>query len=172
VISIVWLIKTYYQKHVAFVVVLLAALILSIASSHHYVSDNYNSGAQNLELTPSKVSIDNIDNILKTNGVTQVAADYWYGPVISFWTNGSIRLAPEVGCTPSVVNTPINTQYTKNKNIKSALIIDRGGLNYSFWSCSDPQLSQIYGQPSKQIVVPGAALNTIVEIWIYNYDIR
>ncbi len=56
--------------------------------------------------------------------------------------------------------------FTKQKH-NTALIIDRGDRNYGFWTCSDAQLTEIYGAPSAQYEVAGAGPNEPVKIWVY-----
>jgi hypothetical protein len=173
IIGLIWLLKNYYKDHLAFLVMLFLVLVAGIITGHTGVRTAYATGSQNLELAPTRSSINNIVNILNSNDVKEVQADYWYGPVLSFWTSNSILLAPEIGCSQTLQPSPQTTiQTTSQTSTKSALIIDRGGLNYSFWSCSDAQLTQIYGAPAKDVVIEGAAPGTYVEIWIYNHDIH
>lgn len=167
IIGLVWLLKNYYKDYRAFLFVILMVLVVGIATSYTGVSTAYNSGSQQLELAPSRASINSIIGILKSNDVHTVLADYWYGPVIGFWSNNSINVAPQEGCSQPVLPGSLNSAFTHQKGIKSALIIDRGGLNYAYWACTDPQLVQIFGTPSQELTVPGVTA-TPVEIWIYN----
>jgi hypothetical protein len=90
-------------------------------------------------------------------------ADYWYAPVITFWSDREFGLVPQT-CAP----TSQGAQFTQQKGSKSsALIIDRGGLNYAFWGCTDQHLIETYGTPDKKLEVPGVSSNP-VQIWVYN----
>lgn len=167
VIALVWLLKNYYKRHIAFIAIICAVLVVGIATSHSAVSAAYSQRTDQLELAPSRTSINNLIGILKNNDVTEVSADYWYGPIIRFWSNSTIGLAQQVGCSPPVLSTNAN-EFIHQKGINTALVIDRGGLNYDFWTCTDPQLLQFYGTPTKEFQVQGAAPNTLTEIWIYD----
>ena len=102
---------------------------------------------------------------LRKNNVTEVSADYWYGHVIRFWSNNTIAISSVVNCDKNALKDP-STLFT-NKKHNTALIIDRGERNYGFWSCTDEQLTQIYGTPNNAYEVAGAGPNEPVKIWIY-----
>lgn len=167
VIGLVWLVKKYYTKHVAFLTVLCLVLVLGIITSYPGISLAYKERAGQLELAPPRSSISNLIGILNQNDIKQVSADYWYGPIIRFWSDSSIGLTKQVGCDPSILSTDANN-FTRQRTHNVALIIDRGGLNYSYWTCTDDQLLQFYGTPTKKLQVPGAAPNTFVDIWVYD----
>ena len=167
-IGLVWLVKNYYKDHKAFLSIVCVVLVLGIATSYSGVSTAYRSGTNQLELVPPRSSVDSVISTLRSNDVHEVLTDYWYGPVIRFWSNNSINLAQELGCNPSSLSATQPDQFVRRKGIKTALIIDRGGLNYAYWACSDPQLLQLYGTPSKELTVEGVTPSTPVEIWIYN----
>jgi hypothetical protein len=167
VIGVVWLLKKYYQKHIVLIFGLCLVLVLGIATSYSAIGSTYGSRADQLELAPSRATINSIDSILEANDVTKISADYWYGPVIGFWTNDSINLAQEVGCNQNTIANS-GAPFTAQKGVNTALIVDRGGLNYDFWTCTDAQLKQYYGTPTQTYYVPGAAPNTTVEVWVYH----
>lgn len=167
VIGLVWLLKNYYSKHVLLICGLCAVLVVGIGASHKTIKTVYNNGEQQLELAPSRTSIDQIRDILKQNNVTAISSDYWYGPVLRFWTNNSLELAPRVGCDASTLTDPNNGNFTKEPGHNTALIVDRGNLNYGFWQCTDEQLTRLYGTPTKILEVQGAGPNPPVKIWIY-----
>lgn len=161
-VGIIWLIKNYFSEARAFLAVLCAVLIICMAVGFSGVNTLYKSGVQ-MELAPSRASIDQIIDILRQNNVNTVLADYWYAPVITFWSNNEFSLAAQPTCIP-------NSQQAKfiyNKGTKAALIIDRGGLNYAFWNCTDQHLLQTYGAPDKKFEVPGVTSNP-VQIWLYS----
>lgn len=166
VIAIVWLLKKYYAKHTALMSILCIVLVAGIVTSYPSVSSAYNSRADQLELAPARNNVNTIVSTLEANNIKQVSADYWYGPIIGFWSDGAIYPAEQIGCIQSSLSS-YNGSFTHQKDINAALIIDRGGLNYDFWTCTDPELLQLYGTPNKVVDVPGAAPNTTVEIWMY-----
>jgi len=136
VIALVWLLKGYYAKHIAFLCILCAVLVAGIFTGHLRIAEAYNSGTHKLEISPSRDSINQIITHLQDNNVTQVSADYWYGHVLRFWSNDAIKIAPIVSCDKSLLTNPSDTLFTKQKH-NTALIIDRGDRNYGFWSCTD-----------------------------------
>jgi len=166
IISLVWILKNYYTKHIAFICALCVLLVSGIIISRSTIRAAYNSGVHKLEISASRDSINQIIYHLKNNNVTQVSADYWYGHVLRFWSNNTIGIASVVNCDESMLTTPNTILFTKQKH-NTALIIDRGERNYGFWKCSDSQLLRIYGEPSKKYEVAGAGPNEPVKIWIY-----
>jgi hypothetical protein len=168
VIGLVWLLKNYYKDHRVFTALLIIVLLSGIAISRVPVRTAYNSNSQQLELTPTRTNVNNLISILKTNHVSTVLSDYWYGPVIAFWSNSTINIAAQEGCSlPLPSSSFAEYHYTHQKGMKAALIIDRGGLNYGYWTCTNAQIAHIYGTPSKKVQISGAALDTTVNIWIY-----
>jgi hypothetical protein len=167
VIGLMWLLKKYYPKHFAFQSILCIVLILGIATSYTAISRTYADRSAQLELAPSRSTVDSLVDILKQNNVKKVTADYWYGPVIRFWSNKTIGLAQQVGCAPPILAATAS-QFTHQKGINTALIIDRGGLNYGYWTCTDDEIRAGFGEPTKELQVPGAAAGTQVNIWIYD----
>jgi hypothetical protein len=161
-VGVLWLLKNYYSKARALVAVLCAALVICMAVGFSGVNSTYKSGVQ-MELAPSRASIDQIIEIMRQNKVNTVLADYWYAPVLTFWSNNQFGLAAQPTCTP----TSQQAQFTHIKGAKAALVIDRGGLNYAFWPCTDQQLMKLYGAPAKKLEVQGVTSNP-VQIWIYN----
>ncbi len=166
VISLVWLLKNYYAKHLALMCVLCLVLIGGIVTSRRTIASSYNSGAHKLEISASRDSINQIIFHLRNNNVTQVSADYWYGDVIRFWSSDTIRTTGPVSCDKTKLSDPSSTLFTKQKH-STALIIDRGDRNYGFWPCTDEQLAEVYGQPTEKYEVPGAGPNPPVKIWVY-----
>lgn len=170
ILGLVWFIKniktserSLYFLSVAFVL----AMILyypSVKSSYAYEDQN--------KRVPSRASINEISNILRNNQVKQVVTDFWYGPPLAFWTKGEISYAPQMFCNAPMSFDSRSDWFIPQENIKSALLIDRGGLNYWYWQCSDSELIKIYGKPIKEILVDGVTTNEKVKIWIYNYDTR
>jgi len=167
-IGLVWILKNYYAKHTLFTVLICLALLTGIVTSYPSIRTAYLSHTQDLELAPPRESVDQIVDILKQNKVTKVTTDYWYGPVVRFWSNESILVTPQVGCDASTLANPNNRKFTQQQNQNVALIIDRGNLNYGFWQCSDEQLIELYGAPTKNFEVVGAGANPPVKIWVYN----
>ena len=170
IIGLVWLLKSYYKQYAVLLCILCTVLVLGIATSHPAVRTAYASGAKQLELAPLRSSVNEIITILNSNTVSKVATDYWYGHTLRFWSADPALVASQAGCNstqPSVITAPNGDVFTHQKGINTALIIDRGGLNYGFWTCTDAQLIEMYGAPSKQLEVPGAAPGTVVKIWIY-----
>jgi hypothetical protein len=168
-IGLVWLIKNYYKESKVLLVMICALLLVCIPASYHRVDAAYKSGVQ-LELAPSRDSINQILYALQSNDVHEVVSDYWYGPVLRFWSNDSINLAQTSGCSlPLTATVEKEGQFTRREGVKSAVIIDRGGLNYAYWACTNEQVEQIYGTPSKKLEAPGVT-STPVEIWIYNAE--
>ena len=166
VVSLVWILKTHYSKHVAFMGVLCLVLVGGIFASRPVVDAAYKSGEHKLEISPSRNSINGILNILQENDVTLVSADYWYGHVLRFWSSSRINAVAPVSCGPQVVTEDNPLFSRQDKNV--AFIIDRGERNYSaFWACTDDQLAEFYGTPDKVLEVEGAADNPPVKIWIY-----
>jgi hypothetical protein len=163
-VGIIWLLKNYYSKARALLVVLCAVFVICMAVGFSGVNSTYKSGAQ-MELAPSRDSINQIIDILRQNKVNTVLADYWYAPVLTFWSNNEFGLAAQPTCAP----TGQGPQFTHKKGTKAAIIIDRGGLNYAFWNCSDQHVEQTYGTPVKKLEVPGVTSNP-VQIWIYNAE--
>jgi hypothetical protein len=170
-IGFIWLIKNYYREHVALLFIIFTVVLVGIVTSYPNVRSAYKLDTQ-LAPTPSRTSVNNIISILKRNNVHEVLTDYWYGPPIRFWSRNSISFALQVGCNQPMPFSAREDWFTPQTNIKSALIIDRGGLFFTNWSCSDDQLRQIYGNPSKELEVAGITPGTHVDIWIYNYDVR
>jgi hypothetical protein len=166
VIGLIWMLKTYYNKRAIFLC-LCVVLVGSIVTSYPRVHNDYATSAKQLELAPPRASIDQIVDTLKQNHVTAIVSDYWYGPVMRFWTNNGVDLAPQVGCNASILANPESGNFTKDPGRNSALIVDRGNLNYGFWQCTDEQLLGLYGTPSKVLKVQGAGANPPVQVWIY-----
>jgi len=163
-VGIIWLLKNYYSKARALVAVICVVFVISMAVGFSGVNTAYKSGVQ-MELAPSRASINQIIDILHQNDVNTILADYWYAPVLTFWSNSQFGLAAQPTCAP----TGQGHQFTQKKGTKTALIIDRGGLNYAFWNCSDEHIVQTYGTPVKKLEVPGVTSNP-VQIWIYSRD--
>lgn len=161
-VGIIWLLKNYYSKARSFVAVVCAVFVISMAFGFSGVNSTYKSGVQ-MELAPSRDSINQIIYILRENKVNTILADYWYAPVLTFWTNHEFGLAAQPTCTP----TEKQAKFTQAKGTKAALIIARGGLNYAFWPCTDQHLEKTYGAPVKKLEVPGVTSNP-VQIWIYS----
>lgn len=163
-VAVMWLLKHYYSKARAFIFVICAVLVMSMVIGFSGFNAAYKGGAQ-MELAPSRASINQIIDTLQQNNVHTILADYWYAPVITFWSNNEFSLAPVPGCSTGNQGA----QFIHQKGSNTALIIDRGGLNYAFWQCTDQQLTQIYGQPIKKFEAPGVTSNP-VQIWIYNHN--
>lgn len=161
-VGIIWLLKNYYGEARALLSVLCAVFVICIAVGFPGVNSTYKSGIQ-MELAPSRGSINQIIDILRQNNVSTVMADYWYAPPVTFWSDNEFGLVPQ-----SCGTAGHGTQFTNQKSKSSAaLIIDRGGLNYAFWNCSDQQITHDYGTPAKKLEVPGVTSNP-VQIWIYS----
>jgi hypothetical protein len=171
VIGFIWLIKTYYKEHRLLLCLIAAGLLLGMGVSHSAVSATYKLDTQQ-EPTPSKASVENLITILKHNDVHEILTDYWYGPPIRFLSNDTISFAPEINCNQPLSFSTRKDWFTSLPSGKSALIIDRGGLNFGYWACTNQQLIQMYGNPIKKITVPGITSNAPVEVWVYDYDVR
>jgi hypothetical protein len=168
VVSLVWILKNYYAKHIAFICVLCVVLVAGIVASRPVISSAYSSGTHKLEISASRDSINDMLGILQKSEVTQVSADYWYGHVLYFWSNHTINIQGPVSCdTSSMIVDADHPLFSRQKH-NVAFIIDRGERNYSaFWSCTDEQLATIYGAPDETFEVTGAGSNPPVKIWIY-----
>src|SRR5205085_734684 len=120
-----------------------------------------------LEISASRDSINQILFHLKSNDVTQVSADYWYGDVLRFWSNDTLSVTGPVSCDKSKPTEDMYNNIFTNQKHNTALIIDRGDRNYGFWTCSDSQLTEVYGTPNEKYEVAGAGPNEPVKIWVY-----
>jgi hypothetical protein len=98
-VGIIWLLKNYYSKARALVAVLCAVFVICMAVGFSGVNTTYKSGVQ-MELAPSRASINQIIDILRQNSVSNVLADYWYAPPLTFWSNSEFGLVPQQGCSP------------------------------------------------------------------------
>ncbi len=165
VISLLWILKNYYAKHAGLVVVLCTVLVAGIVTSYPVIRTAYASDKHKLEISASLDSINQMIFHLNNNEVTQVSADYWYADVLRFWSKNTISTTGPVSCDSSLLSDP-SSLFTKQKH-NTALIIDRGDRNYAFWSCTDSQLTEIYGVPNERYEVAGAGPNEPVKIWIY-----
>jgi hypothetical protein len=121
---------------------------------------------------PSKESINNLIGYLTENKVNTIVTDFWYGPPIRFWSSDRITYAPQINCNKPLSFDSREDWYVPQKGIRSALVIDRGGLNYGYWSCTDEQLVTIYDEPVKRATTPGINPGETVHVWIYDYDVR
>jgi hypothetical protein len=120
---------------------------------------------------PSKTSLNEIIGYLTQNKVDTVVTDFWYGPPLRFWSSDRINYAPQINCNQPLPFDSRKDWYIPQKDKKTALIIDRGGLNYGYWSCTDSDLIRIYGTPVSKAKTPGVKSGETVSVWIYNYDV-
>ena len=166
----VWMLKQYYgQKR--YVMMLCLALIIGIFAYYPTVSSAYKWQDQ-IKPAPSKTSINQIITYLTENKVRTVVTDFWYGPPIRFWSSNYISYAPQINCDKPIPFDSRQDWYVPQKGLRTALIIDRGGMNYGYWSCTDQDLIQIYGEPASRTELAGIGVGQVVKIWLYNYDVR
>jgi hypothetical protein len=170
VISLVWLLRNYYAKHLAFIGALCLVLVAGIFVSRPIISAAYSSGTQKLEISASRGSINDILGQLQKHNVKQISADYWYGHPLAFWSNHQLNIQGPVSCDTSTLIVDKDHPLFSRQDHNVAFIIDRGERNYGFWPCSDEQLAAVYGTPDEMFEVEGAGPNPPVKVWIYKNE--
>jgi|GEM_PF-2402166 len=134
------------------------------------VTANYATAIAN-KPSPTRASVDEIIGILAKNGVSKVVTDFWYGPPIRFWSNNVIRYAPQIQCDRPLPFDSREDWFMTQKDVKSALVVDRGGMNFGYWGCTDEELAKIYGEPVKKFTVDGIDEGDVVDLWLYDKDV-
>lgn len=170
IIGVVWLVKNYVKSS-RYLVFICVVLVAGVLFTHPTVSATYrteNAG----KAVPATQDLHYIIAVLKENKVNRVVTDFWYGPPLRFLSQDQIQYAPQIGCNRPLSFDSREDWYKPEKGIKSALIIDRGGMNFGYWGCTDEKLIQIYGKPLKEVTASGVRPEDTVKIWIYDYDVR
>ncbi len=167
-IGFVWVLIRYYKRYI---MILCSVLVVGIITYYPTISSMYRIQGQ-IKPVPSKTSINQIIGYLSANKVDTVITDFWYGPPLRFWSSDRIHYAPLIKCNKPIPFDSRQDWYVARKGIKTALIIDRGGLNFGYWSCTDQDLIRMYGEPASKTEAEGIGTNEPIKIWIYNYDIR
>ncbi|MBL8030709.1 MAG: hypothetical protein JNK33_00065 [Candidatus Doudnabacteria bacterium] len=170
IVGFVWALRQYYSQQ-RYVALLCLVLVVGIITYYPTVSSAYKVQNQ-IKPVPSKTSINQIIGYLTANKVDTIVTDFWYGPPIRFWSSNRISYTPQINCNKPVPFDSREDWYRPQKGIKTALIIDRGGLNYGYWSCSDQDLVKIYGEPASRTEAAGIRTGDVIKIWIYDYDVR
>lgn len=170
IIGVIWLVKNYV-KNSRYLVFICTVLVASALLTHPTVSATYRTENAN-KAVPATQDLNYIIAVLKENNVNRVVTDFWYGPPLRFLSQDQIQYAPQIGCNRPLSFDSREDWYKPEKGIKSALIIDRGGMNFGYWGCTDEKLVQIYGKPVKEITASGVRPEDTVKIWIYDYDVR
>jgi hypothetical protein len=108
---------------------------------------------------------------VQDNHASVLVSGYWYGAATRFWSHNRLVFASVSSC--NVPTPPINTRlswYRPDPTVhKSALLLDRNGIDAFYSSCTDQQLTNIYGKPTRIISIKTADQPSL---WLYNYDIR
>lgn len=170
IVGFIWVLKTYYSTHKPLIYISFFLILISSFFALKPINSQYSAYVQNSE--HFRASLIDISTILEQNHVKEALTGYWYGATLRFWSHNEINYVPKVGC-----NTPFNLNarddwFTANNIAPTALVIDHSGPDAPFWVCSNKQLIDIYGQPSKIQTASGINPNTYVYLWIYNYDVR
>lgn len=168
--SFIWVLQRYYSE-LRYGVMLCMILVVGIIAYHPTVKTAYALQNQNKPV-PSKASVDELIGYLTANHIDEIVTDFWYGPPIRFWSSDKIQYAPVITCKYPIPFDSRADWYQPVKGKKTALIIDRGGLNFGYWSCTDDELKQIYGEPAAQTEAAGIHPGEIVKVWVYDYDVR
>lgn len=145
------------------------SLVLSVTAirGNHLA---YTSGAEQKRSTILKIvekaKENNVDLLLSGDG---------YGGPLQFWSGDTLKYVSVTNCDQWFpYNTVLSWQKPSQAPIKSALVVDRDGLDSSYWqNCTDDKLQLIYGVPTKKV-----SINSIfnqkepIQLWIYDRDIR
>lgn len=171
VVGIAYIIKTLNNSRVF--IFALAALMTTVILSLPTLVAEHNI-TNNLAAKQTQI-VTNIVSVARKNNIALIASGYWYGATTRFWSQDEVKYVSKSSCNyPWPQYNMRKSWYTPSENnIKSALLIDRSGVDKDYWlNCSDDQIIHIYGQPSGKETIEQGSGKQPIEFWIYDYDIR
>lgn len=169
VIGLVWMyqniLKTANSK-----IILIIIMIFSMIFGSQYAYTQYRS--RNTISEAWKTSFNSVIQKLDEEQVTVVATGHWYGATLRFWSGGNISPVVIQNCNQQVSFLVRDEWYVPEPYGKSAILVDKTGIDSQYLSCPNHRLESIFGAPYKRALAIGTDGKSNVELLFFNYDIR
>lgn len=150
-----------------------AVLVLGMVVSYKSIADT--ATTRLVYSNHSSRVLDAIAQTLKNENVKVLVSGDTIGAPVRFRLNGNLQYTPIYRCFDQFGwNTRLSWYQPLPGSTRTALVIDKQGLDLDYWhGCDYQQIEAFYGTPVKKMQVEGLPwLTDPVYIWIYDHDIR
>ena len=140
--------------------IMVVLLVNSISIKHGHI---YNGALREGEIAVAQAAT--------AHHVPLLITGYWYGASTRFWSHDKVMFTSVAACNQPQPTFNNRLSWYKPSPVihSSALVVAPNGADSIFWQCTDKQLVNIYGQPTKIIHIN---VGDKPDLWLYNYDVR
>lgn len=163
-------VKAFFHKSVW---VISSLIVVSIILALPSIKSHYSEISMSSQKT--RETFVDISKSAKENDATVIVSGFWFGATTRFWSEKELEAVSVIGCNIPHPDFNIRRSWYKSDttNQKTMVIIDRSGLDKSYWeSCSSEQLIDLFGNPESIEAVESPNGLKPIQLWFYDKDLR